>query len=185
MMKFLVKNLPFFVVALTVVAGIAITRFFGILVGDDHAPSDAQMISWFDDHEKTFDRIASMCEEDKLTGFIWSDSTSIVSDPVPAKERIATYRSLCQKLELPSGINSNVDNKSCITKIELPVWSFGILSDSFSKGYLYCNPLELPCSDNLDVYTAPFPLSLFARKPPELACRKIKDHWYLLYRSSH
>lgn len=140
------------------------------------APTDQEMISWFNSHESSFDQIAACIKGNGTLDEALVDVLEGRSESSKAREAA---------IRKAMGINNDYGTGEERTRRDIvpPYWSLGILSEGPSKGYMYWDKDDLPCIENLDYCRLPFPLSSLERRPPKIACRKIKKNWYLLFQA--
>ena len=139
-------------------------------------PSDQRLLSNFDKHESTFNKLIDMLETDGDLVRVdenWTDPEHPATIGVPPA-RIATYRLLLREARVPRGFRS----EAFMYEVDFYYWGIGsAISSDTTKGYAYRTRPSIETLSSLDGY----------RPDPKNAddtikvYRHIRGNWYLFY----
>jgi hypothetical protein len=152
-----------------------------VLVGCGNV-SDRSLMRNFAAHEATFTELRGMFEADAELAQVWRDLVrgggmlrkppEHLDDIGLSTERYSEYVKRFDILGLAVGVGRG-DNGAIFFDAERP----SIFNVGSTKGYVYSLEAPAPLVEDLDAYQ-PVPTAE-SRRPPYLAFRTLKEHWYL------
>jgi len=142
------------------------------LVGCSH-PTDDELVRNFKRHTSDFHRLVQMVQSNKGLQRVDEDWTSPRNPEVVGvgEERIAEYRKLFRKVDVPRGFAAFDPTGN----IQFLASTQGLAVTGSVKGYLYAVQPPTPVVANLDTYAPPILGKSYT------AFRHIEGRWYLYY----
>jgi len=142
---------------------------------DNTPPSDRELLSNFDRHEKTFNQLIEMVKADKELTRVdtdWTNPREPETIGVTAY-RITAYRRMLADARVPRGFQT----QGFLIEVDFFYWMIGsAISSDITKGYAYIEGPAFNVVDSLDGYK-PKPRADDVIK----VYRHIRGNWYLFY----
>jgi hypothetical protein len=135
-------------------------------------PDDEELIENFTKHEAEFNRLVEMIKKDDVLSRVDDDWTE-PKDPKSvgiSEERIAEYRKIFKKLEIPRGFSYFKKEGD----IQFIANTQGLATGGSMKGYVYAEKTPEPLTENTDTYDTGSPASYTVYRP-------VSGKWYLIY----